>query len=1805
MSAALNRKVSLRAGLRAYLNSTIKEVEDYLKTDEIEKAKLITYQKRLLNVVEQIKVANEDVLKSLDPENIENDVVESLQCMEPVSELETMLELKLSEFTVNNDRSASPPLTNRSDRSSVSVSNRHVTLPKLEIPVFEGNPLLWQGFYDQFRVAIDENECLQDIDKFNYLKRFLGGEALKSVSGLTLSTENYKEALDLLKERYGNEQVLVSAHMEALLKIQKIRNCSDIKGLRSLYNEIENCIRNLRSLKLETRSYGALLIPMLKDKLPEELLISISRKFGGNLWDLDNLLTYFGEELRVYENCVSLSQLKVSADSKENRNSARYTTSGMLVHEEKEKIPCIYCKRLDHAPYQCRIVTNLKTRKDIVVKEKRCFICLSSGHIAKNCKQNYSCRRCRGRHNISICTFDSKNDKSTTYDRHRYEHPKETDKSTNATHVQSQNTILLQTGKGFVSGADEDCFSQARILFDTGSQRSYITDDLRNKLKLRTIRSERTTIKTFGNENATVKRLDVVEFKVKSKFNEKFLICEALCVPVVCSPIRGQNVNFAKRFGHIKSLELADSSDGRFGSSIDILIGADFYHRFFTGRYRKGNEGPTACESILGWVLSGPNGVSLSGQFSCNVAETHVLRCLVECQQEDSLRQKLAQFWEVDSLGVRTDEADSNGVFSDFEKEIYHDGNRYVTKLPFKPRHETLPDNFSVCEHRLACTKKKLISQGILGQYDKIFEEYQSEGIIERVPDNDIAKGEGLVHYLPHRAVVRQDKKTTKIRAVFDASCGINGPSLNECLYSGPNLLGKIFDILIRFRLNKVAITADIKQAFLNIGIHPDHRDYLRFLWHDFDGGHDVVVYRFLRVVFGVTSSPFLLNGTIRQHLRKYEHEKGFVKRFLEDLYVDDTASGCNSVEEGITFCKKAMTLMSEAGFSLRKWSSNNTELQKLFDKMNIESEEQRIVDDFTFLESQMNGNKFSSDKVLGVEWNKKNDQIVFNFGSFLDKCYTMTLTKRNILSISASIYDPMGLISPITAWMKTVFQLLCKENLDWDEEVPNHIRDSWVRFVKVVEEVKEIKVDRFVLSTERLKGVELHGFCDSSSEVYSAVVYLRVETDNRIQVHLLSSKTKVAPMKKLTIPRLELLGCHLLSKLLSEVQTAILDRVIVDRVVCWCDSKVALNWIKGKERSWKVWIENRVVKIRDVVDRENWFYVPSAFNPADIPTRKLNGFKDIMDGFWFEGPSFLLNTESLSKFLCAGSVLDNCSRDVMTEHVNFAENDSTQNTHGNIDDILDTNISEIVDFQRFNSLCKLVNTVGYMMRFINNLKKRIRKDIELVITEAELSHNERMDAEKIIIKDEQCKIRNQSNYLKVKSSLNLFDDQDGLMRLRGRFGNAELQHAEMYPILLRRSHFANLVVQDSHERMFHHGIETTLANVRRKFWIIRGRQLVKSLLRRCVICKRFQGRTLIPPTSPDLPDFRLNLMNAFQATGLDYAGPLFVKDYNCKDGQKVYILLFTCATSRAVHLELCADMTNNSFIQGFKRFISRRGVPAIIVHDNFKTFRSKEVQRFLACIGVNQRFILPASPWWGGFYERLVKTVKMSLKKTLGRSFISFEDLRTMLCEVESVINSRPLHYVSDDDLLNSLTPNHLIYGRDISKRCHSSKYKLPEYNLNDAKRKVRYIERLLKSVWKQFSNNYLHELRQNNLYRKQKTNDNQSLSLGEVVLIHGGLLPRAEWKMARIEKLIVGADGKTRGAMVSTTSKAGKRTTVHRPLQKLIPLELNQTFETNLPTQHISENDTADERHENNRPTRKAAKEGQYLRRLKEGHY
>ena len=463
-----------------------------------------------------------------------------------------------------------------------------------------------------------------------------------------------------------------------------------------------------------------------------------------------------------------------------------------------------------------------------------------------------------------------------------------------------------------------------------------------------------------------------------------------------------------------------------------------------------------------------------------------------------------------------------------------------------------------------------------------------------------------------------------------------------------------------------------------------------------------------------------------------------------------------------------------------------------------------------------------------------------------------------------------------------------------------------------------------------------------------------------------------------------------------------------------WTDSKISLCWIKNTRKEWKQWVENRVNKIRSLSQMNEWFYIPGHINPADIPTREIDILNFSENHTWWKGPEFLFHGNiwpdqgKLELHECEMKIeveTELRARNILT---NFVNSDHTPDGREVMYE--DVNLNDLIIISRYSTLTKVLRVTSYVLRFIHNMKKDVQGRTGVLSIE-ELS-------ERLWIKSEQRILKTKRQYLNMEKQLNLFNEK-GILKVRGRFGNSSLSHEFKHPVLLdRESWFTKLVVLNAHEKVKHMRANATLNEVRSRYWICRGRQVINQIIKPCTVCKYIQSKVLQGPPSPDLPSYRIASEFAFTKIGLDHAGPILVKNiyFSNNDMHKAYICLFTCASTRNIHLELTPNLGSAAMIRGLKRFIARRGVMELVISDNFKTFMSKDIEIYLSKEGIKWHFILPKAPWWGGFYERLIRVVKECLRKSLGKAKLTYEELETSLLEVEMVINSRPLTYINNE---------------------------------------------------------------------------------------------------------------------------------------------------------------------------------------------
>ena len=1262
------KSIRIRGGHRAYVSKIIENANEILHDfsgSASEREKLESFKVTLKDKKEVLQSIDETVLQSTKDEDINKEIIEASEIGESINRICVKINNALN--PVNN---VSSPSSNNSE--SVASSNPTSTslpaikakLPKLTLRKFSGDPKSWQPFWDSFEAAVHNNSSVSGIDKFNYLKSLVEGNAASAIDGFALTADNYESAVKVLKDRFADPQIIISSHMEELLNLPVVSDVNKVNKIRQLYDSIETHIRSLRNLGIDSNSYGNLLLPLILSKLPEEMRLVVARNLEKDEWNIDKLLCKFKLELEARERCNTIPECSSPKpfENKGTRYRGRqpYSSSTLLSGKGPTPVPyCSYCAK-QHTSASCPIVTDIAARRAILRRKGKCFLCLRSGHIIKHCDSQYKCQRCGGHHNVSICeknTFkppvpgDKISQQHESTGNQQSNQPKTaqgTQTESSTYYVESNTAVLLQTAQSLVGkvGVVMDEKHKARIVFDSCSQRSYISNRLRSTLKLETVESENLLIKTFGDKSPKVLSCNKVKFAVTDTEGNE-IIMDAYSVPTICSPISNQSIKVAlEEYPHLHGLTLADkpSLSTAGDVEVDVLIGADYYWKFVTGTTkRSGKPGPVAVLTRLGWVLSGPVIQEKQGHPSCstNLNATHVLRVDTEpivSNTTDQLHNQLEKLWDLETLGIRDHELTTEPKFIE---EINFNGKHYEVKLPFREEHPLLPDNHTGSVKRLSSLISRLkTNPKLLLEYDNIIQEQIMSGVVE--PANDVLVPVGNVHYLPHREVVREDKNTTKVRVVYDASAKGPGTSLNDCLHTGPSLNTLIFDILIRFRVYKVAMIADIEKAFLNIAISPEHRDYLRFFWVEdiHNTNPSIITLRFARLVFGLTCSPAILNAVLHHHLTQYSTiDPTFVTKILKSLYVDDLASRSDNTESALALAKKIKTRLSEGGFNMRKWLSNSEELMSEFQRdpqFSTESHQQSSELPSSVTEEDQGYSKSTFDlqqfyaypRVLGQIWNPQADTLITLFSAALRNVETNTITKRSILSIAAKFYDPLGLISPVTLRFKQMFQELCKSKVDWDEPLNDEFCEEWNQIVQKLNEASHMSIRRCYCSDlfeSQVKSTELHSFGDASEISYGACVYLRCEHSEGIHCDLIAAKTRVAPMSKQTIPRLELLSSLLASRLTESVRKALDDVKSIDSVTYWSDSTVVLSWIRNSKKEYKQFVENRLREIRRIAPTELWKYVPTKQNPADIASRGTTATQLIENKLWWNGPEFLV----------------------------------------------------------------------------------------------------------------------------------------------------------------------------------------------------------------------------------------------------------------------------------------------------------------------------------------------------------------------------------------------------------------------------------------------------------------------------------------------------------------------------------------------------------------------------------------------------
>ncbi|UYV70249.1 hypothetical protein LAZ67_7002279, partial [Cordylochernes scorpioides] len=952
----------------------------------------------------------------------------------------------------------------------------------------------------------------------------------------------------LLSENYGQAwNTLLSRYDNprelAYAQVSKIFSLRAIKNpsAKCLHEFMDVCNEAIRNLET---------LELKRNQLVDVILVHfLQQKLSENLrldWELsvDNTLPSYDKFIAfISRHARSMSCAVKECSKREETTGSRFPkcqSYGMLIEKSDT---CILCKSKHHPLYMCNLFCKmpLKEKLNVVKGHKLCFNCLRKGHFSWNCRLNQRCKVCKGKHHTMI-HYDKPSTEGASAQVENTT-PKEHESAINLTNTQQANcndSHVLLATARIKIKNGLGKLCTCRALLDSGSQVTMITKGCCERLGLVQRKSDR-MIKGVGNTPVQHSSSTVSVTFCPLNNSEEFSV-EAVVTEVLTSEIPNFRLK-DPNWPTLKNLKLADP-EFYIQAPIDMILGADIYTELMlNGSISLGEGLPMAINTRLGWVLLGK---------------------LMEHRRDE----------------------DCERLFSNNHGRDSH--GRYWVKLPFRQHRPLLGESREKALRRFLSLEGKLCKNvKLYDQYRGFMKEYEHLNHMERVPITEVKRELCRCYYMPHHPVIREQSTTTKMRVVFDASAkSENNVSLNQFLYKGPKIQQDVFFILLRFRTYPVAITADIEKMYRQIRIHPEDADYQRILWRP-SPEEPVVDYRLLTVTYGTTSAPFLAMRTLQQLAEDEGQNYPEASRVtLNDFYVDDLLTGAQTIAEAKELIDQLKDLMKKGGFHLRKWNSNCHEIVSHVEEMN---EEKKI-----------NLEKGAISKILGIVWDHVQDTFRVNI-----TLPEEVVTKRDLLSNIARIFDPLGFLSPTTVALKIIMQELWRSGTGWDEHIPNDIKERWNNFRAELLKLGELGIPRFVWACEGDRDVQLHGFCDASSVAYSAVCYLRtVSLDGQVHISMLAAKTRVAPCKSLTLPRLELCAALLLSQLYRSVVDSL--KIDIGRAYLWSDSQISLSWIKSDPSRWKTFIHNRVVKIQQLSDRNSWRHVSGKDNPADCAYRGI-----------------------------------------------------------------------------------------------------------------------------------------------------------------------------------------------------------------------------------------------------------------------------------------------------------------------------------------------------------------------------------------------------------------------------------------------------------------------------------------------------------------------------------------------------------------------------------------------------------------------
>lgn len=1570
----------------------------------------------------------------------------------------------------------------KSDSPATCENDSKVKLPNINIPSFSGNYSEYKSFQSLFNAMIGNDCNISRVQKLYYLHSFLKGEPLELIKNLPLVEESYPEAIKIINERYDNKIKITFDHISQLLDVPHLNKCTTA----NLRNFISVCKQNLAALKNlgePVQHWDRIIVCILSRKLDSytNRSFQLERK-SDQLPTISELFDFLEKRATALENTEVPSKGRLVANVIYNN------------------IKCAFCSE-GHKIFNCNKfkLLSLQERLKLVKEKKLCNICLA--FHTKKCKYHFKCAICKKEHNTLL--HEEASSCTSLY--------------TNSHDMQvilPTASVKLYTLRGQTLNV--------RALFDSGSQVSFVSSEVADLLG---IDPTYKPINIMGiNSNKDVQNyinLDIHSLNSPFKINVDCHIVDRIASSF---PHKKYNIRSLKDLNLPDGGKLADKCL-YLSDKIHILLGANIFFQVLLPHQQIKKGDLTLINTLFGYIVSGKVPSYINQRLTSFFCHT--------C--ENDINESLLQFWKTEDVPQMLNENIDEHFNCEniFKNTVNYNNNTFSVALPLKIPLESINKilgnslNYAISRFlNLEVRFKK--DPSLFKNYKAFIDEYLLLKHGEYFDLNNYDFSKDPIYFLPHHPIIRNDKLTTKLRIVFDGSMKTNNKiSLNDLLLNGPVVQKDLFEILIAFRLHKYIIVTDIKHMFRNVLVQNQYRSLTNILWRN-SPSENIKCIRLNTITYGLKGSSYLATQCLIQLADDFADKYPLASKILKNnTYVDDILYSNDSMVEINKAKHELINLLSLGSFQLHKWASNCPQILQDIPTNKQQSKE---------IDLQINTSKL---KTLGILYNTNEDSFkIYCSEKFTSKIHT----KREILSYISKFYDPLGLLGPIFVSAKVIMQQLWLAKIDWDTQIPNNIYNDWIQFITSLNNMNPICVQRNV-SSDMISTIHLIGFADAASKTaYGCCLYLRIiDTKGNTFMKLLCSKSRINPVRKpLSIPRLELNAALLLAKLTIKIQSILKLHYKLDNTYLFADSKVVLAWLKTDILKLNTYVANRVKVICELTDSKIWHYVNTHDNPADLISRGLEPSKLESCTLWWNGPTFLQNKNyNFDTPIPTLSSLPEL-KSTVNKNICFLSNKNS--------------LDFFLFLEKYSNIHKMIRIVAYILRFCNNIKSNTTKNKNIYLTCDEINK-----AKQLIIKNEQYKyfkneILSIKSNKKIKgflSNLNPFLDTNNLLRVGGRLGNAAISYSKKYPILLpKESHITQLIILSEHIRLLHAGPRLVLSSLNNHYWITNGLNQVKKIIHKCITCFKLKAEAQ-QQLMGNLPADRVNVARPFSKIGMDFAGPIQVKNSRVRNSVigNGYIVVFVCFVTKAIHLELVSDMTTATFLASFKRFIARRNLPTDVYCDNAATFKGARNQlhelyklknshahqssviNYSSQLGINFHFIPSYSPVFGGLWEAGVKSTKFLLKRTVGKNLLTYEELNTVLNEIEAVLNSRPITQLSTDvNDYSYLTPGHFLTGSPLAS--------LPERDVSSVPisrlRLWNICTNMRQCFWKTWSKQYLQLLQSRPKWRKNMPN----VQPGSLVILREDNTTPLYWPMARIIRTIPGNDGKVRAVEVRSAN-------------------------------------------------------------------